>query len=104
MTYSGEQVERIRSRIEAVALKQGLSQQTAYDSAFHMVDWIDDLRKLVAFFENPESYTDEQVDDLLSGFLIHAPNHLAAAAKLYADYPVSDLFGVGAIKKTEDEN
>jgi hypothetical protein len=97
MKYSGEHVGRIRSRIEAAGIEQGLSEQAPKDSGFHMLDWIEDLERLVAFYENPDEYSNEQVDDLLMDFLIHAPNHLAAAAKLYADYPVSDLFGVGAI-------
>jgi hypothetical protein len=29
--------------------------------------------------------------------LIHVPNHIAAAAKLYAGFPVSDIFEVGAV-------
>jgi hypothetical protein len=33
----------------------------------------------------------------LTALLIHAPNHLAAAAKL-AGWPVRDVFGVGPLE------
>ena len=42
-----QQVDPMMSRIEACALKRGLSKQEAFDSGFHMVDWLGDLE---AFF------------------------------------------------------
>jgi hypothetical protein len=40
--------------------------------------------------------SDAEVSELLIGFLVHVPNHVAAASKLYTDVPVTDIFGVGA--------
>lgn len=89
--------ERIRARIEHAALTaMELPLEAARDVAFHMTDWLDDLHRYAAFCRNPDSFGAEQVDELLLAFLGHVPNHIAAAAKLYADLPVSDIFSVGA--------
>lgn len=98
-----EQVQPMLDRIKAVAKQQGLSDQQAFDSAFHMLDWLDDLRAFAAFCEQPDSYTDEQLHKLLTSFLIHVPNHVAAAAKIYADYPVSDVFKIDVFRDSEGE-
>jgi hypothetical protein len=81
----------------AMQLDEPLSESVAKEVAFHMTDWLGDLKNLIQFFESPESLTSEELNMLLVMFLIHAPNHLAAAAKLYADAPVADIFSVGAI-------
>lgn len=90
--------EDIRARIKEVATaKASLTPAAAADVAFHMTDWLSDLEACVKFFRAPDDFTPDQVNALLSAFLIHVPNHLAAAAKLYIDSPVSDVFGVGAV-------
>ena len=92
---------RIFARIEQAALLEAeIGPQAARDAAFHMTDWLEDLSAYVRFCRDPDSYTPEQVNALLLAFLVHAPNHLAAASKLYADFPVSDVFGVGAVAST----
>lgn len=90
--------ERIGQRIETAAADQGLDKNQAYDVAFHMLDWFEDYKRLRDFFDSPESHSDDRLSSLLMRFLIHAPNHIAAAAKLFADAPVEDIFDVGAIK------
>lgn len=85
-------------RIKAVDKQQGLSEQQAFDAAFHMLDWLDDLRAFGAFCEQPDSYTDEQLHTLLNNFLIHVQNQIAATAKIYADSPVRDIFKIGAVE------
>jgi hypothetical protein len=40
--------------------------------------------------------SDAEVSEMLMGFLVHVPNHLAAASKLYTGMPVTDIFGVNA--------
>lgn len=64
-----------------------------------MTDWLDELNAYAAFCRDPKSLTDEQLHELLLAFLIHVPNHVAAAGKLLADMPVRDIFGVGAVRK-----
>jgi hypothetical protein len=65
------------------------------DIAFHLSDWSSDAAFLVAVHLYPERFTREEIDAGVEMFLGHAPNHIAAAAKLYG-YPVSDVFGIGA--------
>jgi GNAT superfamily N-acetyltransferase len=90
--------DKVFARIEQAALLEAeLGQSAAHDVAFHMTDWLNDLSAYVRFCRDPESFTAAQVDELLLALLFHAPNHLAAAAKLYADVPVSDVFKVGAV-------
>jgi hypothetical protein len=88
----------IRERIVQSAITEAeLPAPVADDVAFHMTDWLDDLAALVEFFKEPKSYDAAKVNALLLKFLVHVPNHVAAAAKLYAEFPVTDVFGVGAI-------
>jgi hypothetical protein len=95
--------EKIRTQIERSAVDEmELSPEQALEVAFHMTDWLDDLQRYVKFCENPGSFGPEEVDELLLAFLVHVPNHVAAAAKLYADMPVSDVFKVGAIVPNEN--
>lgn len=89
------------------ALRQALK-QTGYapegrrhDIVFHMTDWLDDLEEWIAFCQAPDRYDAEAVEKLLIGFLVHVPNHLAAASKLMLDIPVSDIFEVGALDDDE---
>lgn len=90
---------RIRAQIErAASAEMELSPEIAQQVAFHMTDWLDDLRRYAKFCEAPEDFEPEEVNKLLLAFLVHVPNHVAAAAKLYAEYPVSDIFEVGATK------
>jgi hypothetical protein len=90
-------VERVRSRIERVASEEAeVTAEIARDVAFHMTDWLDDLETFFQFCQEPEAQSSEEVNELLIQFLVHVPNHLAAAAKLYTEMPVTDIFGVGA--------
>ena len=74
----------------------------AHDIAFHLTDWAADAAFLVALVLFPEKFTDAEVRAGVRQFLIHAPNHICAAAKL-ADEPVRDIFGVGALDEGEHE-
>src|SRR5688572_15123223 len=74
----------------------GLATERAGDLAFHLSDWREDGAFLVALALAPERFTPKEVEDGIMAFLIHAPNHVAAAAKL-AGWPVADIFDVGAL-------
>lgn len=90
---------KIRQAIEKISLSElELSSEEACAVAFHMTDWLGSLEQLVKFYQNPESFSSEDASDLLMHFLVDAPDHIAAAAKLYADSPVTDVFGVGAVE------
>ena len=93
----------IRARIREVALRETeLPETAANDVAFHMTDWLDDLEAYHRFCSHPSAMSDEEVSRLLIQFLVHVPNHLAAAAKLYTDIPVTDIFGVGATSESRE--
>jgi len=84
------------------ARRLGLKNDDAVDVGFHMYDWLSDLKKFWAFTQDPESLTSEELDKMLAGFLIHAPNHIAAAAKLYTGNGIEDIFNVGACDPDND--
>lgn len=86
---------RIRRRIEEALRDE--DESTRRDIAFHMTDWLPDLRDLVRLYESPDEVADDEVAALLMRFLVHVPAHVAAAAKLYTGEPVKDVFGVGAV-------
>ena len=88
----------IRSGIErALKRRRRWSTGQAKDIAFHMTDWLDELSRLYAFCEAPGRLKPQEIEELLLAFLIHVPNHVAAAGKLMADLPVTDVFEVGAV-------
>lgn len=94
---------KIRAQIElAASAAMKLPPEIARDVAFHMTDWLEDLKRFVQFCEDPASFSTKDVGDTLLAFLLHAPNHMAAAAKLYAGLAVSDVFDVGAVWVRED--
>ncbi len=75
-----------------------LEPTVVHDIAFHMTDWLDDLEAWTAFCSDPSSLKPDEVKKLLIGFLIHVPNHVAAAHKLLLGYPMMDIFEVGAFE------
>jgi hypothetical protein len=83
--------------IKTAVTEAELPGSVANDVAFHLTDWVQDLERFVSFCQSPDTYQPEQVNDILIAFLVHAPNHIAAAAKLYVDIPVTDVFGVRAV-------
>lgn len=94
---------KIRAQIElAASAEMELPPEIARDVAFHMTDWLQDLHRFVQFCEDPANFSTKDVGDTLLAFLLHAPNHMAAAAKLYAGVAVSDVFEVGAVVVRED--
>ena len=78
------------------ALRTEHTEDIAHDIAFHLTDWHSDAAFIVAMLLFPERFSRAQIRDGVLRFAIHAPNHVAAAAKLYGE-PVADIFGVGAL-------
>ncbi len=96
--------ESIRARIEEVARSEAeLPDEIASDVAFHMTDWLTELEAYVEFCRDPKRLSSEQINELLIQFLIHVPNHVAAASKLFVDIPVTDVFGVGATEESDED-
>jgi hypothetical protein len=62
--------KRICTAIVNAAMQDGepLSENVAKAVAFPMTDWLGDLKKLIKFFEDPESMTLEEANTLQYGF------------------------------------
>ncbi len=78
----------------STALTADHSPEIARELAFHLTDWNWDAAFLVAVHLFPEKFTPEELSSGAEGVLIHAPNHLAAAAQL-GRHPVEDIFHAG---------
>jgi hypothetical protein len=89
--------DSIRMNIEA-ALADDCDEAVRQDIAFHMTDWLPSLEALVRVYQDPVSATEEQIRAALMEFLVHAPAHIAAAAKLLTGSPVTDVFDIGAVE------
>jgi hypothetical protein len=77
--------------------------ERARDIGFHLSDWHADAAFIVALHLFPERFTPAEIADGVEGFLIHAPNHIAAAAAL-SHHPIDDIFEVGALRGPSDED
>lgn len=86
--------KEIRKRLEEVLHNSGdeLNIHQTRDIAFHMTDWINDLSELVEFYESPDKFSDDEIYDRLLKFCIHAPAHIMAAAEIFLDKEVKNIF------------
>jgi hypothetical protein len=74
----------------------------ADEIAFHLTDWNADAAFIVALHLFPERFTPAEIEAAVDLFIVHVPNHVAAAAKL-AGHPVEDIFEVGALDRSPEE-
>ena len=93
----GSHYNRDAVDIIAQALSHATDDSTAHAIGFHLCDWNSDAAFIVAIQLFPERFTPEEIADGVEAFVIHAPNHVAAAAVLSGN-PIDDIFGVGALK------
>ena len=63
----------------------------ADEIAFNLTDWSAEAAFLVALHLFPERFTKEEIREGVLAFLLHAPNHIIAAARL-SGHPVEDIF------------
>lgn len=94
-TLAGQAQERIA---QAIFNDGGWSKSAkwyARDVSFHLVDWYTDLEELRAVIRRPERFTDREIDRIVGAFLAHAPHHIAAAHKIYAEEAIPDVFELG---------
>ena len=84
------------------AYSDKLTDEQAYDLGFHLTDWNYDAAFLMALLLYPEEFSLEEIAEGITGFLVHAPNHIAAATKL-ADYPIQDIFELGVLDGVDEE-
>jgi hypothetical protein len=50
-----------------------------------MLDWNGEAAFIVALLLYPERFSSDEIEAGITGFLIHAPNHIPAALKIAAD-------------------
>lgn len=89
--------KKVAAAIEAALRQLDYDDEPAWDAAFHMTDWLDDLSAYAEFCESPDDRDPEYVQDLLMSFLVHVPSHITAAHKVVMEAPVTDVFGIGAV-------
>src|SRR5262245_32031475 len=90
---SGAHCPSDTAAVIAGALATSADDRRAKDIGFHLTDWASDAAFIVALQLFPERFTAEEIADGVEDFLIHAPNHVAAAAVL-SGHPPEDIFGV----------
>ena len=88
--------------IIAAAISGDYDQERANQIAFHLTDWVSDAAFIVAVHLFPERFTPEEIDAGAGLLLVHAPNHLAAAATLSGN-PIQDVFEAGVPHEPTDE-
>jgi hypothetical protein len=69
----------------ATALQRNFGIERARELAFHMLDWNGEAAFIVALLLYPERFSSDEIEAGITGFLIHAPNHIPAALKIAAD-------------------
>ena len=99
----GDKDNTVTRDVLAEALKEKYGEEIARDIAFHLADWNSDATFIVAMHLFPERFTPDQIRDGVERFLIHAPNHVAAAAKL-GGWPIEDIFEIGALDGVADDD
>lgn len=80
----GRYLNDVRSRINCGACIPR-RRQTFFPNpeqiSFHLIDWHTEAAFLVALALYPERFTDEEIQEGVEAFLIHAPLHVVEAAK-----------------------
>jgi hypothetical protein len=87
----GDVPSRVMEQI-AQAISAEHPPEVAGEIGFHLGDWQGDAAFLVALHLFPERFTPEEIRDGVKAFLIHAPHHIIAAARL-AGNCTDDIFG-----------
>ncbi len=86
----GDVPSRVMEQI-AQAISSEHPPEVAGEIGFHLGDWQGDAAFLVALHLFPERFTLEEIRDGVRAFLIHAPQHIIAAARL-AGNSIDDVF------------
>lgn len=95
-------LDALKNRILDSLEEWDLSIEERREVVFHLTDWMDDYHSLKKVFESPENLNDKEIAEILMQFLIHVPNHLAAASKIGLDIPVTDIFDVKSTTESDD--
>lgn len=90
----GFQKEKIERMLEQClsAHELQLSSEARYNIIFHMTDWLQDLAELCELYLNSNKYSPQIAKKILTTFLLHAPEHISAAAELLTGIGVEHIF------------
>ena len=94
---------QLRDRITEAFAKSIGEPEIVRDIAFHMTDWGNDLEEMVKLYEQPQAFSEDEIREIIIGFLVHVPNHVAAAKKLIGLGPIEDIFEVGIFKEDKEQ-
>lgn len=97
LRLSGSHYNHDTAAAISCALTSTTDDRTARDIAFNLTDWASDAAFIVALQLFPERFTTDEIADGIENFLIHAPNHVSAAAVL-SGHPAEDIFGITSTK------
>jgi len=73
------------------ALAPDFDEKDAHELAFHLCDWGWDAAFIIAMHMCPDRFLEDEIEAGVGLFLIHAPNHLAAACRIYG-VDMQDIF------------
>lgn len=90
-----KQARNVMDKIVA-SLTRKYGTEKAEEIAFNLSDWNSDAAFLVALHLYPEKFTQAEIRWGIELLLIHAPNHLMAAATL-AGKRLQDIWGLGVV-------
>ena len=91
---------KIQRKIQTAFEANEETSSVAPDIAFHMTDWLSDIKDLQEIYSNIENLSNDEITGFVYKFLAHVPNHLNAAMKLSGIGKVEDVFKVNIF---EDE-
>ena|ERR1700687_230127 len=97
-----KKTEKLKNRIVQAFTSSLHDPEVAREMAFHLTDWDHNLDDLIRLYEQPEAFSDDQIQSIVIQFLAHVPNHVAAAKKLAGIGPIEDIFKVGVLEEDEE--
>ena len=97
-----DNTQRVVDRIVAALAETDISEDRAREIAFHLTDWDNNLEDLVKLYDPSQELNNGEVIRIIVEFLVHVPNHVAAAMKLFGLGPIEDLFEVGVLQEDDD--
>lgn len=75
----------------ANTLSSEFGKMKAEEIAFHLADWNSDAAFIVALHLFPERFTKKEIEDGITSFMVHAPYHIAEAARLLG-HPLDNIY------------
>lgn len=91
----------VSERILSALAADGLDPEIAEAITFHLTVWRRDLENLLKIWNQADQMSDDEIRTLIIRFLVHVPEHVAAAKKLSGCGAIVDLFAVGVCENDE---